>query len=331
MLALIGLIGLALTGAALLPTVEIEESPDPAGDEASDPALEVLPLDDAPGFDAADGETSLPEDAPTGDVAASDAPANALHEGATGTAEPQRLSDVGTARPDVIFGTPASDDIDAGAGNDHVDLRDGDDRALGGDGADEMHGGRGADALRGEEGDDALWGHVGDDALWGDAGHDRLSGGDGADLLRGGAGADALAGDLGDDDLDGGDGRDVLHGGAGDDRLSGASDGAADWLNGGDGDDEIHAGAGDTAHGGTGGDLFALRSMEAGEAAVIVDFDAAQDQIMVLHPPGLVPELTAEAVPEGLLLRADGAALARLDGITALAPDAVVLLADSAA
>jgi hypothetical protein len=52
---------------------------------------------------------------------------------------------------------------------------------------------------------------------------------------------------------------------------------------------------------------------------------------MVLHPPGLVPELTAEAVPEGLLLRADGAALVRLDGVSALAPGAVVFLTDSAA
>jgi hypothetical protein len=323
MLALIGLIGLAMTGAALLPTTQIEEPPDPAEDEAEarDPAPDMLPLDGAPGFDAADAGTPLP----------GEAPANALHEGATGAAEPQRLSAEGTARPDVIFGTPGSDDIDAGAGHDHVDLRDGDDRAHGGAGADEMHGGRGDDALWGDEDEDVLWGHVGDDMIWGGAGDDRLSGGDGADLLRGDAGEDALAGDLGDDDLDGGAGRDVLHGGAGEDLLSGAGDGAADWLNGGDGADEIHAGAGDTAHGGTGGDLFALRSAEAGEAAVIGDFDAAQDQVMVLHPPGLVPELTAEAVPEGLLLRADGAALVRLDGISALAPGAVVFLTDSAA
>lgn len=107
-------------------------------------------------------------------------------------------------------------------------------------------------------------------------------------------------------------------------------DGAAarDFLDGGAGDDGIAGGAGDVVHGG--GDVFVLRSLEAGTPAVIADFDAEQDQLMVLHPEGAAPELTVEKVPGGLLLRADGAALARLDGVAALGADAVSLLADRA-
>ena len=318
MLALLGLLGLALTGAALLPPMITEGSPEPDIDEIDsdgpDAPSRTVPLDAA--FEL-DGDSALESAAPL----------------------PQLLSDTGSEAPDVIFGdilaSGMADHVEAGAGHDHVDLRDGPDRADGGAGDDEIHGGRGEDTLAGGTGDDALWGHVGDDVLRGGAGDDAIRAGSGHDRLFGGAGHDALGGDLGDDMLHGGAGRDVLHGGAGDDRLDGTGDGsgigASDFLNGGAGDDVIAAGSGDTAHGGAGGDIFALRSVEAGDPAVIVDFDAAQDRIVVLHPEGAAPELTLEPWPEGLLLRADGAALLRLDGIDALAPGAVLLLTDPVA
>lgn len=322
MIALFGLLGLALAGAALLPPDVLGTEPGlPEDDEPQ--AGKTVPLDTALGYGNDEGSDGEPADLPRDSAAT-----NASRTASTPSAPPQRLSEMGTDMPDVIFGSEDEDDVRAGAGADHVDLRDGDDWAHGGAQDDEMHGGRGGDTLWGGDGDDRLWGHIGDDVIQGGAGNDRLQGGDGADALWGSAGDDALSGDLGDDRLDGGAGRDVLHGGAGDDRLVGTGDGAGDWLNGGDGVDEIHIGAGDMAHGGMAGDLFALRSAEAGEAAVIADFDVTQDQIMVLHPQGPAPELTVETVPEGLLLRADGVALARLDGLSRLDEGAVVLLTE---
>lgn len=318
MLALLGLLGLALAGAALLPPMITE-----GGSESDSDEIDI----DGPGAPP----KTVPLDAAFALVG------DSAFEAATPL--PQRLSDTGSEAPDVIFGdilaSGMADHVEAGAGDDHVDLRDGPDRADGGAGDDEIHGGRGEDTLAGGTGDDALWGHVGDDLLRGGAGDDAIRAGAGHDRLFGGTGHDALGGDLGDDMLNGGAGRDVLHGGAGDDRLDGTGDGsgagAGDFLNGGAGDDVIAAGAGDTTHGGAGGDVFALRSSEAGDPAVIADFDAAQDRIVVLHPEGAAPELTLEPRPEGLLLRADGAALLRLAGIDALTPGAVLLLTDPVA
>ncbi|GAD54159.1 hemolysin-type calcium binding protein [Limimaricola cinnabarinus LL-001] len=188
MIALFGLLGLALAGAALLPPDVLgTESGLPEDDESQ--AGKTVPLDTALGYGNDEGSDGEPADLPRDSAAT-----NASRTASTPSAPPQRLSEMGTDMPDVIFGSEDEDDVRAGAGADHVDLRDGDDRAHGGAQDDEMHGGRGGDTLWGGDGDDRLWGHVGDDVIQGGAGNDRLQGGDGADALWGSAGDDALSG-----------------------------------------------------------------------------------------------------------------------------------------
>ena len=99
----------------------------------------------------------------------------------------------GTARADVLEGSPFGDRILGRGGNDRVS---------------------------GEGGDDCLSGQGGKDRLSGGAGNDVLAGGGGNDRLSAGPGADTLAGGPGGDVLDArGGGRDVVSCGPGRDRV----------------------------------------------------------------------------------------------------------------
>jgi CSLREA domain-containing protein len=108
----------------------------------------------------------------------------------------------GTARPNLLRGSPFGDRILGGRGND---------RLSGGGGDDCLSGHSGRDRLRGGAGNDRLSGGAGNDRLSGGAGTDRLSAGPGLDVLDGGPGRDVL-------DVRGG-GRDVVSCGAGRDRV----------------------------------------------------------------------------------------------------------------
>ena len=110
----------------------------------------------------------------------------------------------GTARPNVLMGSPFGDRIRGGRGNDR------------------------------------LVGRAGDDCLSGQAGSDRVSGGSGNDVLSGGGGKDRLVGGRGVDVLSGGAGSDVLSGGAGSDVLD-ARGGGADVVTCGGGRDRVKA------------------------------------------------------------------------------------------
>ncbi|AHF69935.1 hypothetical protein PCH70_47820 [Pseudomonas cichorii JBC1] len=68
-----------------------------------------------------------------------------------------------TQGDDLVFGTAASDTIDALAGNDNI-------HGLGGN--DQLSGGAGSDVLMGDDGDDVLTGGIGDDTLIGGRGSD---------------------------------------------------------------------------------------------------------------------------------------------------------------
>ena len=170
-----------------------------------------------------------------------------------------------------------------------------------------ISGGSFADTLRGLEGADLLQGGSGDDSL--DGGHeadtgDTLIGGAGGDTLDGGAGDDQLF--AGYDVLRGPTGSpgqrasdDRLIGGSGNDSLYGDADAGNDSYEGGDGNDFISVGSGaghyrvdggsgdDTIsldggfpsaertillHGGTGRDLYYLKSKDAAEGSIIDDF-----------------------------------------------------------
>jgi Ca2+-binding RTX toxin-like protein len=181
-----------------------------------------------------------------------------------------------------------------------------------------------------------LAGHEGDDVLGGGLGDDTLLGGNGQDSLAGGAGQDWLAGGMGNDLLVGGAGQDTLDGDAGNDTLVGAFFGDPDdwgnFLNGGEGDDVLRIGADDVATGGNGSDRFELSGeIPAGSSARITDFDADQDELVVVYDPSFpVPVVTL--APGGLAdevaVLVDGQAIAYVvGGASTLTPGAIRLVA----
>lgn len=208
----------------------------------------------------------------------------------------------GTDDSDTLSGTDATDLLNGGGGNDVIDgkagsddLRGGDDAdtLLGGEGDDTLHGDGGDDVLQGDGGADVLYGHDGNDSLAGNGGADVLQGGLGEDVLDGGTGNDALHGREGADLLRGGRGIDTLFGGWGDDFLVGVTRDAegtdldaGDFLNGGDGADTIIVGSGDLVHGGEGADSLILGDWMTGLASELVDFDAVEDQLVIVFDDG---------------------------------------------
>jgi hypothetical protein len=104
-----------------------------------------------------------------------------------------RCTIVGSARGDVLRGTPRNDVICGRGGNDTV------------------YGGEGHDLIRGGSGNDRLYGQ---------GGREYIVGGPGADVLRGGGRDDELFGGLGADVLFARDGvPELVHGGPGRDRA----------------------------------------------------------------------------------------------------------------
>lgn len=170
----------------------------------------------------------------------------------------------GTAGPDTITGTSASDVIVTFAGDDVVSGGDGNDRictgagldiATGDDGNDRMFGGADSDVLRGGPGVDHVVGNGGDDRLLGGIGGDFIDGGPGNDFLGGFGGDDVIVGGGGDDRIFGGFGADQIDAGDGNDRVSGLV--GNDVINGGTGNDDINGDRGnDTINGGDGDDII---------------------------------------------------------------------------
>lgn len=94
----------------------------------------------------------------------------------------------------------------------------------------------------------------------------------GNDSISGGLGNDVILAAKGNDRVDGGAGNDVVLGGGGDDHLKG-----------GLGRDYLWAGTGsDTVSGGQGHDFFLFKAGDG--AAVITDFNAAEDQLVFMGP-----------------------------------------------
>lgn len=232
----------------------------------------------------------------------------------------------GTAFTDLMNGGDGDDTMD-GAGNDDDMLGGaGNDMMTGGEGNDSMHGEAGADSLFGNAGDDALFGHDGDDALYGDKGDDVLQGGLGDDAMHGGDGNDGLHGREGADTLIGGRGEDALFGGDDGDLLSGLADRGAeeddaerDYLNGNDGADTLIGGAGDVLTGGADADHFVLvdwAETDGTNAAELADFDAAEDQLVVVFDDSDgagAPEIDIQLSPTDpdlIEIRSDGVVLA---------------------
>ena len=117
---------------------------------------------------------------------------------------------LGGAGDDDISGDAGNDFLSGGSGNDVISGGRGRDFVLGGSGDDQISGGRGGDTLNGGDGNDVIDGGAGNDRLSGDAGDDFLSGGAGRDTLLGGDGDDILSGGAGRDTIIGGQGHDTL-------------------------------------------------------------------------------------------------------------------------
>lgn len=111
---------------------------------------------------------------------------------------------------EVIEGTDADDNLEAG---------DGFNIFYGGEGSDTIEGGKDMDFMYGGNGDDTLLGRNGLNVLFGEDGNDTIYDGDDRSYLNGGNGEDSLYGGGGADILDGGIGNDYLQGDHGGDTY----------------------------------------------------------------------------------------------------------------
>jgi len=179
---------------------------------------------------------------------------------------------VGTAKNDVLRGTPAADSILGKAGNDTISGLAGNDRLDGGPGNDRLNGGPGADRITGGRGADRINCGPGNDTVFGDASDTiarncedvrvpeqtppqpstlclgqraTIVGTGQGDVLVGTPANDVIAALAGNDKIDGSGGDDVICGDDGDDLVVGGA-----------GTDTIESGPGrDTCTGGEGGEL----------------------------------------------------------------------------
>ena len=194
MLALLGLIGIAVAGTTFVNLSSSDDSGSAAADDAfEDTDTEELADTNSDIFQFLDDTVDVPD--PEIDL------------------DPV----IETVRNLISEGTDGDDILNGLAGNDYLEGGAGHDVLTGGEGADHIHGGSGNDSATGDDGDDLLSGGDGDD---------KLSGGYGDDTLIGGAGHDNIQGSDGDDIIDGVSGEDVaekdyLNGSEGDDILIG--------------------------------------------------------------------------------------------------------------
>lgn len=202
-----------------------------------------------------------------------------------------------------------------------------------------------SDILEGDEGDDRIFGNAGVDLITGEGGDDRLFGGADTDIILGQGGDDFLRGGSGDDFVIGGAGEDVLRGDTGDDLilaadildeeyfaeaartaldeddfdsldltgpeglLNDADEHEADTVHGGFGDDIIIFGSNDIVTGGEGeDDLIAGDWMDAGQSAVITDYQQGTDSLVYSYGAEATTPLVSFSETE------DGDAEVRLDG-----------------
>lgn len=166
---------------------------------------------------------------------------------------------------------------------DNFDLGDGDDRVF-------ARGGN--DLVTGAGGDDSIFGGDGDDLLLGEEGDDFIRGGAGSNLVTGGRGEDTLIGDNGNDFIFGADivdedtyietirSTEPTRSPYDFDRETAEMD----VLSGGFGDDLLVVGSNDVATGGEGNDTInAGFWMNAGEAAIVTDYDSEEDVLIYTH------------------------------------------------
>ncbi|MDB4053613.1 calcium-binding protein [Octadecabacter sp.] len=196
MLALLGLIGIAVVGTAFVNLSSSDDSGSAAADDAfEDTDTEELADTSSDIFQFLDDTVDVPD--PEIDLdPVIETVSNLISEGTDGD--------------DILNGLAGNDYLEGGAGHDVL---------TGGEGADHIHGGSGNDSATGDDGDDLLSGGIGDDEIVGGYGDDTLIGGAGHDNIQGSDGDDILIGNNGD----------VMSGGSGADRFE-ITDGAVSIM-----------------------------------------------------------------------------------------------------
>jgi Ca2+-binding RTX toxin-like protein len=219
MLALLGLIGIAVAGTAFVNLSSSDDSGSAAADDAfEDTDTEELADTNSDIFQFLDDTVDVPD--PDIDLdPVIETVSNLISEGTDGD--------------DILNGLAGNDYLEGGAGHDLLTGGEGADHIHGGSGNDSATGDDGDDLLSGGDGDDKLSGGYGDDTLIGGAGHDNIQGSDGDDIIDGVSGEDVaekdyLNGSEGDDILIGNNG-DVMSGGSGADRFE-ITDGAVSIM-----------------------------------------------------------------------------------------------------
>ena len=182
---------------------------------------------------------------------------------------------------------------------------DGDDVITTGEGDDRVNGGNGNDTIVTAQGNDTIFAGAGSDTVSAGNDDDTVFLGSGKDTYSGGElGDDRVVGGSGDDEIVDSRGSNILEGGTGNDfifaRDVGEEGGPAqtDIVLGGFGNDTMLIDNGDTASGGAGADSFNIRA-DSGDANVIItDFNNAEDVVVVLVAPELVPTPTGMDDPD---------------------------------
>ncbi len=318
MLALLGLLGIAFAGTAVVGISMSETETDsdstedtPETDEEKVQLEDLIdPLSETANLSAASfaGEAdSMAWSEEVATILEEDAPADPIIE---------------------AFGDAGDDHFEGASNGDYLHGFDGDDALIGLEGDDQLLGGDGDDSLSGGDGDDLLQGFIGHDIMSGGNGDDTLQAGDGNDLLDGGNDDDDLLGGFGDDTVIGGAGNDNLQGSEGDDVVDGATGeeiAEKDYLNGSEGNDHLIGNNSDVMTGGDDADTFEI----VNGSVEIMDFTA--EDVLVLNYDGTAPELTTEVTSAGVTLLADGTPVATLYGLTSFDVSAVQLTPASAA
>ncbi len=163
-----------------------------------------------------------------------------------------------------------------------------------------------------------IFGSERDDTIDGEDGDDVIDGRTGNDTIEGGTGADQISGSEGDDSLFGG-------------TIGGLDDSAEDTLIGGAGDDRLHLDDTDVATGGEGADTF-VRLSTLSARALVTDFDASEDLIVIEHqsdtPPTLVDQTIAS---DGVILELSDDSQIELAGLTEAVDAALITFVDTRA
>lgn len=292
MLALLGLIGIAVAGTAFVNLSSSDDSGSAAADDAfEDTDTEELADTNSDIFQFLDDTVDVPD--PEIDLdPVIETVSNLISEGTDGD--------------DILNGLAGNDYLEGGAGHDVL---------TGSESADHIHGGSGNDSATGDDGDDLLSGGIGDDEVVGGYGDDVVLGGDGDDKLSGGYGDDTLIGGAGHDNIQGSDGDDIIDGVSGEDVAE------KDYLNGSEGDDILIGNNGNVMSGGSGADRF-----EITDGAVSI-MDYTGDDLLVLSYEGDAPVLTTEVTQDGMTLLANGEPVTSLFGITSFDVTTVQLVA----